>query len=298
MQRKNNKKSEKYYMLELLKENKKEILNIWMKHLTTGKEFHVDLISKKELKEILNEFINAFLQDISSSDLDDIAASDYNLTAEFLSDISSSIVERGLYISDVIYLTLSLKDSIFEILEKTIADDHERFIRECWTTTNIIRKLTRIVIEDYTRNCEKTISTQREMMAAMATPAITLWENILMLPIVGLIDSRRAQMIMEACLEKIATTESGICIIDISGVPSVDTAVANHLIKVTKATKLMGADCIVSGISPQIAQTMINLGIEIGDIITTSSLRDALKLSLNMSGFAVEDKKEIIKKRK
>ena len=133
--------------------------------------------------------------------------------------------------------------------------------------------------------------TKEQLISEIATPVIILWQDILAIPIVGTVDSKRAQQIMEIILNKISTTESKVIILDILGVPFVDTAVADHLLKISRAAKLMGCDCVISGMSPAIAQTLVRLGIDVGDIITTTTLKDALVLSFNKLGYEIKAKK-------
>ncbi len=134
--------------------------------------------------------------------------------------------------------------------------------------------------------------TKEQLISEIATPVIILWQDILAIPIVGTVDSKRAQQIMEIILNKISTTESKVIILDILGVPFVDTAVADHLLKISRAAKLMGCDCVISGMSPAIAQTLVRLGIDVGDIITTTTLKDALVLSFNKLGYEIKAKKK------
>ena len=134
--------------------------------------------------------------------------------------------------------------------------------------------------------------TKEQLIGEMITPVLILWQDILCIPLTGTVDSKRAQQIMEMILNKILTTESKVIILDILGVPFVDTAVANHLIKISRAAKLMGCDCIISGMSPAVAQTLVHLGIDMGDIITTTTLKDALVLSFNKLGYEIKAKKK------
>ena len=150
--------------------------------------------------------------------------------------------------------------------------------------TRLLHLDTSLVVESFSRIVNRQLSDQSRAMMEMSTPVTALWDDILMLPIVGIIDSRRAQDVMTSMLTKIAETRSSVIILDISGVAVVDTAVANHLIKITKATKLMGCECTISGVSPAIAQTMVELGIDVGDIRTTSTLRDALTAAFQQTG--------------
>ncbi|MCX9562803.1 STAS domain-containing protein, partial [Vibrio cholerae] len=150
--------------------------------------------------------------------------------------------------------------------------------------TKLLHMDTTIVVDTYSRLINKKISEQSEALLAMSTPVTMIWQDILMLPIVGIIDSKRAQDIMITVLNKIAEYRAKVFIMDISGVAVVDTAVANHFIKITKATKLMGCECLVSGVSPSIAQTMVQLGINVGEVRTNATLRDALENAFRTVG--------------
>ena len=144
-----------------------------------------------------------------------------------------------------------------------------------------------ITVETFNQDNNQIISDQNKAMMAMSTPVTSIWEDIQLLPIVGIIDSSRAQDIMDVMLTRVAEQQTRVFILDISGVAVVDTAVANHIIKMTKASELMGCKCVISGISPSIAQTMVELGIDIGKIKTTSNLKDALKYAFTLTGVTV-----------
>lgn len=159
--------------------------------------------------------------------------------------------------------------------------------------TKLLHLDTTIVVDTYSRLINKRIAEQSEALLAMSTPVTMVWQDILMLPIVGIIDSKRAQDIMTAVLNKISEHRAKIFIMDISGVAVVDTAVANHFIKITKATKLMGCDCLVSGVSPMIAQTMVQLGINVGEVKTNATLRDALENAFEIMGLNVQALKQL-----
>jgi methyl-accepting chemotaxis protein len=134
---------------------------------------------------------------------------------------------------------------------------------------------------------------QAALIMEMSTPVMQLWENILLLPVVGLVDSKRVQLIMQTALQKIMDYQAKVLILDIQGVPAVDSAVANHLIQITKATSLMGCTCIVTGISPEIAQSLVNLGIDLGDILTQANLKDGVRTSLKTTGFQLRVSEEV-----
>jgi len=161
---------------------------------------------------------------------------------------------------------------------------NEEYIQSITALTKLIHFETAIVADSYALMTREKSEAQTRAMMEMSTPVTSIWDDVLMLPIVGILDSKRAQELMYSILSKISETRSKILILDISGVAVVDTAVANHIIKITKATKLMGCDCTVSGISPAIAQTIIELGIDVGSMSTTSTLRDALEMAFNSLG--------------
>ena len=150
--------------------------------------------------------------------------------------------------------------------------------------TKLLHLDTSLVVESFSAVTNRQLSEQSRAMMEMSTPVTALWNDILMLPLVGIIDSRRAQEVMSSMLARIAETRSKVIILDISGVAVVDTAVANHLIKITKATALMGCSCTISGLSPAIAQTIVELGIDVGDVKTTATLRDALADAFRRTG--------------
>ncbi|MFM7148533.1 MAG: protoglobin domain-containing protein, partial [Gemmataceae bacterium] len=154
--------------------------------------------------------------------------------------------------------------------------------------TKLVHLDTAVVVETFSRMTNEKIADQNRAMLEMSTPVTTIWQGILLLPLVGIIDSRRAQDLMTAMLAKIAETRSKIFILDISGVAVVDTAVANHIIKITKATRLMGCECTLSGISPAIAQTVVELGIDVGEVKTTATLRDALEEAFQRTGVKLQ----------
>ncbi len=183
-------------------------------------------------------------------------------------------------------MNFSLRIFIEEIYNgKLSAKDYSRAVR---AVTKLMHADTAVVVDTFMKLTKQTISEQSEALMEMSTPVTALWEDILMLPVVGIIDSKRSQDIMNAMLSKISATQSKIIILDISGVAIVDTAVANHLIKITKATKLMGCECLISGISPTIAQTVVELGIDVGDVQTTATLRDALQIAFKNTGVEIK----------
>lgn len=157
--------------------------------------------------------------------------------------------------------------------------------------SNLVLLDTNVVVDTYAALTTEIISQQSEALLQMSTPVTAIWDSILMLPLVGIVDSKRARDIMSAMLEKVAEARARVIILDISGVAIIDTQVANHLIKITKATQLMGCLCIVSGVSPSVAQTVVELGIDVGSMHTTATLGDAFSAALERTGVSISTQK-------
>ena len=181
----------------------------------------------------------------------------------------------------------SLKLPIFARLRQEYANDAASLGAEIWTATEIVDRLGLYATDTYQRAREEVISRQQQELLELSTPVVKLWEGILALPLIGSLDSARTQVVMESLLQQILATGSEIAIIDITGVPTVDTLVAQHLLKTVAAARLMGADCIISGVRPQIAQTIVHLGVELGDVTTKATLADAFRLALRRSGQSI-----------
>jgi rsbT co-antagonist protein RsbR len=181
----------------------------------------------------------------------------------------------------------SFKKPLFERLRKEFGDNPQMLAEETWNATELLDKLGLHTIKSFQRAREGVINRQQEELLELSTPVVKLWEGILALPMIGTLDSARTQVVMESLLQRIVETESETAIIDITGVPTVDTLTAQHLLKTVTAIRMMGADCIISGIRPQIAQTIVHLGIDLQGVTTKATLADALALALRRMGFAV-----------
>jgi len=282
---------------ELLKRKEKEILDTWMKNQIANITLHLDLISKEDLETQSKEFLKAFTKAISTGNMEDIEAPEYKPIIKMLQDISRTRASQGFSSSETATYIFSLQDAILQYMQLEYADKPEIINQEVVLLSKLIVRLGLVTFETYSKAREDVINMQSALMLEMSIPVMTLWKNILMVPIVGTIDSKRAQLMMELVLKRILETESKTLIIDILGVPSVDSAVANHLLKITKAVKLMGCECIFSGMSPSVAQTIVHLGIEQAGVITTSSLSDALILAYKILSLEVVTVKEAAKKR-
>jgi rsbT co-antagonist protein RsbR len=202
---------------------------------------------------------------------------------DMLADISRERARTGYSPTDTANLIFSLKEPVFAALKRAYPGDTESL----WTATRLLDTLGLYTAEVYQRSREEVIVRQQQELLELSTPVVQLWKNILALPLIGTLDSNRTQVVMESLLERIVETGSAIAIIDITGVPTVDTLVAQHLLKTVAAARLMGADCIISGIRPQTAQTIVHLGVDLSAVITKASLADAFAVALARLGLRV-----------
>jgi rsbT co-antagonist protein RsbR len=199
---------------------------------------------------------------------------------EFLARVSRSRAMQGFNPAETATFVLSLKQPLFARLRDELGGDAQGFADEIWTATDLLDRLGLYTLDAFVKSREELIQRQQREMMELSTPVVQLWENILALPLIGTLDSERTQVVMESLLQKIVDTGALIAIIDITGVPTVDTLVAQHLLKTVAAARLMGADCIISGIRPQIAQTIVHLGVNLSDVTTKASLADAFSIAL------------------
>ena len=205
----------------------------------------------------------------------------------FLAALSRNRAVQGFSPSETALFVFSLKRPVFGALRQKMGKDGAALADEMMLATSLLDKLGLYTFEAFQRGREQVIQRQQQELLDLSTPVVELWDGILALPLIGTLDSERTQTVMESLLEGIVQHEATIAIIDITGVPTVDTLVAQHLLKTVAAARLMGAECIISGIRPQIAQTIVHLGVELGDVITKSSLAEALRTALRKSGLAV-----------
>ncbi len=206
---------------------------------------------------------------------------------EVLESLSRSRAARGQSAGDTSLFVLALKKPLFDGLQRKLASDPGALMQALWTATTLIDKLAQRTAATFQQAREDIIKRQQEELLELSTPVIKLWHGVLAVPMIGILDSNRTQIVMETLLQKIVETESELAIIDITGVPTVDTLVAQHLLKTVSAIRLMGADCIISGIRPQIAQTIVHLGIDLQGISTKATLADALAMALQRTGWRI-----------
>ncbi|HEX3987034.1 MAG TPA: STAS domain-containing protein [Acidobacteriaceae bacterium] len=245
-----------------------------------------DLMSKTELDEQCATFLNAIVAGVRSGSTD-ITAAAWTPARDFLEGISASRARQGFSPSDVASFVLSLKQALFGAIRRDMDKTQDKLFEALWSATEMVDRLALITTDVYIATREELISRQQQELLELSTPVVKLWDGILALPIIGTLDSARTQVVMENLLQTVVATNSKFAIIDITGVPTVDTLVAQHLLKTITAARLMGADCIISGVRPQIAQTIVHLGINLEDVTTRARLSDAFALALRMSGRTV-----------
>jgi rsbT co-antagonist protein RsbR len=269
---------------EFLGKYESELLVDWIAEQKLVGVERSDLMSGSELRGQSAEFLRLVCQAAAFGNLSDIGAREWNGTREMLGEISRSRALQGFSPKDVCLFIFSLKRPLFSRLRIELGGDVDALFAEIWTATTLLDHLGYWTTEVFQKAREEIISRQQDDMLELSTPVVSLWEGILALPMIGTLDSNRAHVVMESLLQRIVDTGSEIAIIDITGVLTVDTLTAQHLLKTVDAARLMGADCIISGIRPQIAQTIVHLGVDLSSVATKATLADAFKLALKRTG--------------
>jgi rsbT co-antagonist protein RsbR len=266
-----------------------QLLADWVKALkTTNSPSTKNLISDPELQAQCQEFIVLLGDAIAAGAPEDVASDGWTPMRDFLAGVSRSRGRQGFSPSDTAAFVLSFKDPLFAHLRRAFEGHAESALfGDVWELSKVLDRLALYTTEIHQQAREEVIRRQGEEMLELSTPVIQLWDGVLALPIIGTLDSSRTQIVMEALLQQVVATRSPIAILDITGVPTVDTLTAQHLLKAVAATRLMGAECIISGIRPQIAQTIVHLGVNLGDVVTKASLADAFRLALKKLGLSI-----------
>jgi rsbT co-antagonist protein RsbR len=267
---------------KLLLRKKKLIAESWINAQLEDATLREDLLSNEELREQSNELLDVLLKVITDKNMMEIDSPDFEPVNEILSGISISRARQGFSPKETGIYIFSLKDALFKTLQAELKDDPQSLIDALVKINKMMDSLGIITFETFIKGREEVILRQTDEITEISTPVIRVWDGILALPIIGTLDSARTQVVMENLLQEIVASGSTIAILDISGVPAVDSLVAQHLIKTVAATRLMGAECIISGIRPEIAQTVVHLGIDLSSIVTKSSLASALKYAFGL----------------
>jgi rsbT co-antagonist protein RsbR len=277
--------SQTAFLSELLRKREGEILQAWIALQKQDLSLRSNLLRAEELEQQSREFLRGFAQAVLSGSDDPASASAWAPVRDLITTISRSRARQGFTPTETAIFVFSLKQPLFNSLREDASGDE--LAQQLWFTSVLLDKLGLFSTETYQKGREEVIARQQQELLELSTPVVQLWEGVLALPLIGTLDSARTQVVMESLLQAIVETGSQIAIIEITGVPVVDTLVAQHLLKTVAAARLMGADCIISGIRPQIAQTIVHLGVEINDVVTKATLADAFALALSRLGLTV-----------
>ncbi|WP_374164434.1 STAS domain-containing protein [Arcticibacter sp. MXS-1] len=265
--------------INILKKRRNALLEYWMNAQMADEGLREDLISNEELRASSEELVDTLLSSLSEETLTNTDSSDFDPVLEILAGISITRARQGFSPRETGLFVLGLKEALLQVLGEELKDTPSELYDATLKVSRMMDSLSIVTFETFIKGREEVILRQTDEMAEISTPVIRVWDGILALPIIGTLDSSRTQVVMENLLQEIVETGSGIAILDISGVPAVDSLVAQHLIKTVSATRLMGAECIISGIRPEIAQTIVHLGIDLSSIITKASLASALRFA-------------------
>jgi rsbT co-antagonist protein RsbR len=271
---------------EILEQHESEILNQWLEEITAASN-RKGLIREAELKAECREFLSLFRSALRQDTGDSVESAAWTPVRDLLTTISRSRSTKGFTPSETAIFVFSLKQPLFSRLRQHLGQDGLALSETILVASQILDKLGLFTTEVYQKSREAIVLRQQEELMELSTPVVKLWHGVLALPLIGTLDSARTQVVMESLLQKIMETGSEVAIIDITGVPTVDTLTAQHLVKTITAARLMGADCIISGIRPQIAQTIVYLGIDLQNVVTKSTLADAFTLALKRIGMKV-----------
>jgi rsbT co-antagonist protein RsbR len=244
-------------------------------------------VDRAEMEEQARTFVRLLGQAMAQDATGEIEGPAWAKMRDMLTSLSAARARHGSTPSETATFIFSFKEPLFARLREEYRSDGEGLTRESWTASQLLDKLGLFTTETFHRTREDIIARQQHELLELSTPVVALWEGILAVPLIGTLDSERTQVVMESLLQRIVDSGASIAIIDITGVPTVDTLVAQHLLKTVAAARLMGAECIISGIRPQIAQTIVHLGVDLGNVATKATLADALILALGRIGASV-----------
>jgi rsbT co-antagonist protein RsbR len=267
----------------ILSQKESEILAEWVKNMSAATR-RGDLIKESDLRVQCSQFLSMMKKALEQGGTN-FQGPAWNGVREMLSDVSRSRAQQGFSPAETAMFVFSAKQPVFEEIRAYCKGDADLLASESWAATELLDAMGLYTTEVYQRTREEIIKRQQEELLELSTPVVKLWDGILALPVIGTLDSARTQVVMESLLQAIVDTNSRVAIIDITGVPTVDTVVAQHLLKTVTAARLMGADCIISGVRPQIAQTIVHLGINLLDVTTKATLAAAFRVALDRLGY-------------
>lgn len=266
---------------------KEKISGRWLETIYKRSLIKKSLFSDSEVLSLCDSIFSSFIILLAYNGEINFKSQDLMKVKKILSDYSKMTVSRGLTQTEVSTFIFSLKSIVFDEMRDISYEDLESLSQETIRVSDVLDIMGLYTFDLYVKDREEIIIRQQQDMVELSTPVIQVWEKILAVPLIGTLDSKRTQLIMEKLLEMIVSTSSKVAIIDITGIPTVDTLVANHLLKTASATRLLGADLIITGISPVIAQTMVHLGVDLSSITTRAVMADGIKLAMELAGFKV-----------
>ncbi|URL59024.1 STAS domain-containing protein [Luteibacter flocculans] len=273
--------------IDVIRKNEAVLQASWMASLEASGLSRDARLPAGELEAQTREFIRLLVSSASVGDAAGLASNEWAETRTFLERLSRNRALQGFDSQSTASFIFSLKRPLFDLLQTEYASDPAELAGQVWASSELLDSLGMHTIRTFQKSREEVIARQQEELLELSTPVVKLWDGVLALPMIGTLDSQRTQVVMESLLQRIVETGAEIAIIDITGVPTVDTLVAQHLLKTVTAIRLMGADAIISGVRPQIAQTIVHLGLDLQGIVTKANLADALALALKRSGFTV-----------
>ncbi|HAW25456.1 MAG: polyvinylalcohol dehydrogenase [Pseudomonas sp.] len=262
-----------------------ELLDSWTRELEASGLYRN--VKIEEFRQQTAEFIRLLIEGAGQAESTDLRGSNWEDMRQFLEQLSHSRVLLGFDSQQTAGFIFSFKRPLMPLMQSEYADEPAILAEQLWALSELIDQFGLHTVRTFQKSREAVIKRQQEELLELSTPVVKLWDGVLALPMIGTLDSQRTQVVMESLLQRIVDTGSEIAIIDITGVPTVDTLVAQHLLKTVTAIRLMGADAIISGVRPQIAQTIVHLGLDLQGIVTKASLADALALALRRSGLTV-----------
>jgi rsbT co-antagonist protein RsbR len=274
-------------IFEIIQRNENDLLADWLRLQNQTMAARRDRITDSQLRSNSQDFIMGLREALSSGESTDINAPEWSRLKDILAEFSKQRAAQGFTPTETAMFVLSFKEALYRRLRQEAGESAQELADLTWLATTILDQLGLYTVEVYTKTRESVILRQQQELLELSTPVVELWTGILALPLIGTLDSSRTQVVMQNLLEAIVAKEADLAIIDITGVPTVDTLVAQHLLKTVAAARLMGADCIISGIRPQIAQTIIHLGVDLGAVMTKATLADAFRLALKKKNLAI-----------
>lgn len=268
--------------VEAIKSNQAQLLSEWIQALEASGSTRN--LKEQDLQQQASEFLQLTAAGLEKGNGMSVAAAGWEDVRQFLERLSSSRALLGHDSQQTASFIFALKGPLFALLQRQYQAQPEVLAQQLWEVSELFDTFGMHTIRTFQKSREAVIKRQQEELLELSTPVVKLWDGVLALPMIGTLDSQRTQVVMESLLQRIVDTGSEIAIIDITGVPTVDTLVAQHLLKTVTAIRLMGADCIISGVRPQIAQTIVHLGLDLQGVVTKANLADALKLALSRLG--------------